>query len=52
VHYLLGEREGQWFREWEERIRMAVRMRHVGELENPRVIDDGMEGPELDGYTE
>ncbi|GMK56641.1 hypothetical protein CspeluHIS016_0304810 [Cutaneotrichosporon spelunceum] len=52
VHYLLGEREGQWFREWEERIRMAVRMRHVGELENPRVIDDGMEEPDLDGYTE
>ncbi|KLT45980.1 hypothetical protein CC85DRAFT_239767 [Cutaneotrichosporon oleaginosum] len=52
VHYLLGEREGQWFREWEERIRMAVRMRHCGELENPRVIDDGMEGPELDGYVE
>ncbi|WVW79100.1 hypothetical protein I302_101064 [Kwoniella bestiolae CBS 10118] len=49
VHYLLGRKEGEWFREWEERIRMGVRMRFQGELQG------GSEGERdagagLDGY--
>lgn len=46
---LLGRREGEWYREWEERIRMAVRMRFSGELTDTRVFDDEIP-PELDGY--
>lgn len=49
VHYLLGRREGEWFREWEERIRMAVRTCFKGALTNTRV-DGDEEPPELDGY--
>ncbi|EIW66958.1 hypothetical protein TREMEDRAFT_72282 [Tremella mesenterica DSM 1558] len=48
IHYLLGRKEGEWFREWEDRIRTATRLRYKGQLEgNPDV-----EGPppELDGY--
>jgi hypothetical protein len=49
VHYLLGRREGEWFRAWEEAIRMGVRTRYQGELSIDRV-DDASEGPALDGY--
>lgn len=49
VHYLLGRREGEWFREWEERIRTATRLKFQGELTNTRIFDDE-EPPELDGY--
>jgi hypothetical protein len=48
VHYLLGRKEGGWFREWEERIRMAVRMRYKGELVGTTVGD--VRPPSLDGY--
>ena len=47
VHYLLGSKEGEWFREWEERVRMGVKMRYRG------VIEGGSEegaGVGLDGY--
>lgn len=49
VHYLLGRREGEWFREWEERIRTATRLKFQGELTNTRIFDDE-EPPDLDGY--
>lgn len=49
IHYLMGRREGPFFREWEERIRMAVRLRHHGELVDTRV-DHDEDPPELDGY--
>lgn len=48
VHYLLGQREGSFYREWDERVRMAVRMFYHGELTSTLVHD--MEPPELDGY--
>lgn len=48
VHYLLGQREGSFYREWDERIRMAVRMFFHGELTSTLVRE--MEPPELDGY--
>jgi hypothetical protein len=47
VHYLLGMREGDWFRQWEERIRMGVRMRFKGEMKAGRI---GVRGVDLDGY--
>ncbi|WVO18263.1 hypothetical protein L204_105974 [Cryptococcus depauperatus] len=47
IHYQLGRREGEWFREWEERIQMAVRMRYVGELMS---CERGDNGAGLDGY--
>ena len=47
VHYLLGRKEGEWFREWEERIRMGVRMRYRGVLEGG---GEGGAGVGLDGY--
>jgi hypothetical protein len=47
IYYLLGRREGEWFREWEERIRMGVRMRFVGELQGGGEEDAGTG---LDGY--
>lgn len=47
VHYLLGRKEGEWFREWEERIRMGVRMRFRGELEGG---GEEEAGTGLDGY--
>lgn len=47
VHYLLGRKEGEWFREWEERIRMGVRMRYRGVLEGGDEEDAGVG---LDGY--
>jgi hypothetical protein len=50
VHYLAGRKEGEWFREWEERIRMGVQMQHKGELRGTIVGDPQM--PELDGYDE
>lgn len=49
VHYLLGRREGEWFRAWEEAIRMGVRMRYQGDLILHR-IDDEEDPPSLDGY--
>ncbi|WRT68863.1 uncharacterized protein IL334_005844 [Kwoniella shivajii] len=49
VHYLLGRKEGEWFREWEERIRMGVRMKHRGELQGG-VVGDTNVGVGLDGY--
>ena len=48
IHYLLGRKEGEWFREWEDRIRMGVRMRYRGELKGGRGIDEPP--PDLDGY--
>lgn len=48
VHYLLGRKEGEFFREWEERIRMAVNMRYKGELVGTRVGE--RESLDLDGY--
>jgi hypothetical protein len=48
VHYLLGRKEGEFFREWEERIRMGVNMRHRGQLIGTRVGD--RESLDLDGY--
>lgn len=48
VHYLLGRKEGEFFREWEERIRMGVNMRFKGELQGTRVGD--RESLDLDGY--
>lgn len=48
VHYLVGRKEGEWFREWEERIRMGVRMRFKGELEGGLV--GTREDVDLDGY--
>lgn len=47
IHYLLGRKEGEWFREWEERIRMGVRMRFRGELQGGGEEDAGTG---LDGY--
>ncbi len=47
IHYLLGRKEGEWFREWEERIRMGVRMRYKGVLEGGG--EEGA-GVGLDGY--
>jgi hypothetical protein len=47
VYYVLGRKEGEWFREWEERIRMGVRMRYVGELGGGGVEESGSG---LDGY--
>ncbi|ORX38964.1 hypothetical protein BD324DRAFT_618014 [Kockovaella imperatae] len=47
VHYLLGRKEGEWFREWEERIRMGVRMRYRGALEGG---GEEEAGAGLDGY--
>ncbi|WWC73290.1 uncharacterized protein I206_107256 [Kwoniella pini CBS 10737] len=49
VHYLLGRKEGEWFREWEERIRMGVRMKFTGQLEGG-VTDGQNVGAGLDGY--
>ncbi|WWC64223.1 uncharacterized protein I303_106831 [Kwoniella dejecticola CBS 10117] len=49
VHYLLGRKEGEWFREWEERIRMGVRMKFTGQLEGG-VGDAHNVGQGLDGY--
>nr|XP_031862237.1 uncharacterized protein CI109_002202 [Kwoniella shandongensis]KAA5529309.1 hypothetical protein CI109_002202 [Kwoniella shandongensis] len=49
VHYLLGRKEGEWYREWEERIRMGVRTRFKGELQGGTV--PGTSGTvDLDGY--
>ncbi|ODN91403.1 hypothetical protein L198_05917 [Cryptococcus wingfieldii CBS 7118] len=48
VHYLVGRKEGGWFREWEERIRMGVRTRFRGELVGGTVGED--QRVELDGY--
>lgn len=47
VHYLVGRKEGEWFREWEERIRMGVRMRYKGELQGGTVEENRVD---LDGY--
>lgn len=47
VHFLLRREEGEWFREWEERIRMGVRMRYRGVLEGGG--EEGA-GVGLDGY--
>ncbi|OXG43553.1 hypothetical protein J010_06701 [Cryptococcus neoformans] len=47
IHYLVGRKEGEWFREWEERIRMGVRMRYKGELQGGTVEETRVE---LDGY--
>lgn len=47
VHYLVGRKEGEWFREWEERIRMGVRMRYKGVLQGGTVEETRVE---LDGY--
>ncbi|KAL7421438.1 hypothetical protein Q5752_004324 [Cryptotrichosporon argae] len=47
VHYLAGRKEGEWFREWEERVRMGVRMGFRGVLDDARVE---VERVELDGY--
>ena len=47
VHYLLGRREGEWFREWEERIRMGARLRYKGKLEGG---GEEEAGTGLDGY--
>lgn len=47
VHYLLGRKEGEWFREWEERIKMAARCRYVGEIEGGSTDEAGSG---LDGY--
>lgn len=49
VHYLLGAKEGWWFREWEERIRSGVRMRYKGELLGGGGTSDE-DGRALDGY--
>jgi hypothetical protein len=49
VHYLLGRREGEWFRTWEEAIRMGARMNYQGELQMYRV-DEDEDPPQLDGY--
>lgn len=48
VHYLAGKREGEWFAQWEERIKMAAQTRFRGELTlgptiEPREVS-------LDGY--
>ena len=50
VHYLAGRKEGEWFREWEERIRMGVQMRHKGELLGG--LQEERRMPELDGYDD
>ena len=47
VHYLSGRKEGEWFREWEERIRQGVRMRYKGALAGGGEEDAGAG---LDGY--
>ncbi|OCF60325.1 hypothetical protein L486_03006 [Kwoniella mangroviensis CBS 10435] len=49
VHYLLGRKEGEWFREWEERIRMGVRMKFRGQLEGGQQGEQNA-GQGLDGY--
>ncbi|WWC91408.1 uncharacterized protein L201_006352 [Kwoniella dendrophila CBS 6074] len=49
VHYLLGRKEGEWFREWEERIRMGVRMKFQGQLQGDTVNNENV-GQGLDGY--
>ncbi|ORY29114.1 hypothetical protein BCR39DRAFT_532672 [Naematelia encephala] len=49
IHYLLGRKEGEWFREWEDRIRMGVRMRYKGLLEGGGEGEDES-GRQLDGY--
>lgn len=49
VHYLLGRKEGEWFREWEERIRTAVRLRYRGVVEGGGTGTSTGEG--LDGYS-
>ncbi|WVR09222.1 hypothetical protein IAU60_006285 [Kwoniella sp. DSM 27419] len=49
VHYLVGRKEGEWFREWEERIRMGVRTKFQGELRGGSVeVSEAAVG--LDGY--
>ncbi|WVQ75359.1 hypothetical protein IAR50_004978 [Cryptococcus sp. DSM 104548] len=48
VHYLVGRKEGSWFREWEERIRMGVRTRFRGELVGGTVGEGAR--VDLDGY--
>ena len=45
---MLGRKEGGWYREWEERVRMGVRMRYRGVLEGHRADDEIP--PSLDGY--
>lgn len=50
VHYLQGRKEGEWFREWEERVRMGVQMQHKGELRG--TIRGERDVPSLDGYEE
>ncbi|WVQ81643.1 hypothetical protein IAT38_003767 [Cryptococcus sp. DSM 104549] len=50
VHYLLGRKEGEWFREWEERIRMGVRTRFSGELQGG-VVAGSSRAIHLDGYA-
>ncbi|KAK8843468.1 hypothetical protein IAR55_007125 [Kwoniella newhampshirensis] len=49
VHYLLGRKEGDWFREWEERIRMGVRVKFKGDLQGG-VIPGTSGSVNLDGY--
>ncbi|WVF65747.1 hypothetical protein IAT40_000479 [Kwoniella sp. CBS 6097] len=49
VHYLVGRKEGQWFREWEERIRMGVRTRFKGQLQGG-VVGENDASTGLDGY--
>ncbi|OCF30575.1 hypothetical protein I317_01238 [Kwoniella heveanensis CBS 569] len=49
VHYLVGRKEGQWFREWEERIRMGVRTRFKGQLQGG-VVSPNEASVGLDGY--
>jgi hypothetical protein len=48
IHYLLGRKEGEFFREWEERIRMGVNMRFKGHLMGARVGE--RDSLDLDGY--
>ncbi|KAK4685460.1 hypothetical protein P7C73_g4692, partial [Tremellales sp. Uapishka_1] len=52
IHYLVGMKEGQWMKDWEERIKMAARLKFQGELVRDPAERPGVVGRGLDGYED
>ncbi|WRT68862.1 uncharacterized protein IL334_005843 [Kwoniella shivajii] len=49
IYYLVGKREGEWFKEWEAKIKLAVKKKFKGVLDEKIEIDN-MAAKNLDGY--
>ncbi|WVQ81166.1 hypothetical protein IAT38_003288 [Cryptococcus sp. DSM 104549] len=50
VHYMVGKTEGDWFKEWEDKIKKAVEDKYEGTLKEGDAREDGRPG--LYGYEQ